>query len=101
MSIGDTGISFGCHCHLEIKLNGVLIDPEPYVFGEMNPESGFADVPDGYPHADNIRRAAELGIMGGVSATEFRPLDPASRGSIATVSMRLYDLLVGEIEDGR
>lgn len=90
-SIGNTGISTGCHCHLEIKYRGVLIDPEPFMFGERNPISGFADVPDDYPHARNIARAVELGLLNGISETEFRPFDPASRGSLATLAVRLYD----------
>lgn len=28
---GNTGKSFGCHLHLEIRLNGVPIDPQPFM----------------------------------------------------------------------
>ena len=32
--VGNTGISGGCHCHIEVKVNGARRDPEPHAFGK-------------------------------------------------------------------
>lgn len=32
-TLGNTGLLAICHCHIEILLNGVKIDPEPHMFG--------------------------------------------------------------------
>ena len=31
--VGMTGNADGCHCHLELKIDGVRVDPEPHAFG--------------------------------------------------------------------
>lgn len=31
--LGSTGLGAVCHCHIELKINGEKIDPEPYLFG--------------------------------------------------------------------
>lgn len=31
--LGNTGLLAICHCHIELLLNGVKIDPEPHMFG--------------------------------------------------------------------
>lgn len=31
--LGNTGLLATCHCHIEVKINGVKIDPEPLMFG--------------------------------------------------------------------
>ena len=33
-SVGATGIGSVCHTHIEIKINGIRIDPEPMMFGQ-------------------------------------------------------------------
>jgi murein DD-endopeptidase MepM/ murein hydrolase activator NlpD len=40
--VGDTGKADGCHCHIELKVNGRNRDPEPHAFGEpldLNPSA--------------------------------------------------------------
>jgi hypothetical protein len=32
--VGNTGLGGACHCHVELKLNGVQTDPEPHMFGQ-------------------------------------------------------------------
>lgn len=32
-SVGNTGLGSVCHAHIEIKVNGIRIDPEPMIFG--------------------------------------------------------------------
>lgn len=32
--VGDTGNVDGCHCHIELKVNGKRRDPEPFAFGK-------------------------------------------------------------------
>ena len=31
--VGRTGLGDVCHCHIEVKINGVRVDPEPLMFG--------------------------------------------------------------------
>jgi hypothetical protein len=52
--VGKTGLGAVCHLHLELKVNGVRIDPEPYLFGaplviedDMNLPSGLKHVTQG------------------------------------------------------
>lgn len=32
--VGDTGLGAVCHLHVELKIAGVKVDPEPYIFGK-------------------------------------------------------------------
>ncbi len=38
--VGDTGIADGCHCHIELKVNGRHRDPEPQALGKTLELSG-------------------------------------------------------------
>ena len=78
---GDTGYSFGSHCHVEVRVGNVPVDPCPY-FGIPN-ESGVvlenapaAPIPGGnVPHEwarDAVEWAIENGILLGSSATDPR-----------------------------
>lgn len=94
-SVGDTGLGSVCHLHIEVKINGRRVDPLPYMMGAVN--VAFRDVPAGSTHANDIKRAAELGLMVGVSADRFDPKGLTTREQSATIAVRLYDLLRKEL----
>ncbi len=61
--VGDTGNVDGCHCHIELKVDGVREDPEPFAFGKVltvagrrrgviGPGAGGADMPLTFNAAD-------------------------------------------------
>lgn len=52
---------------------------------------GFSDVPAGAWCADEIYRAAELGLMVGVGDGKFEPERPVTRGELAAVAVRLAE----------
>ena len=54
---------------------------------------GFSDVPADAWCADEINRAAELGLMVGVGDGLFEPTRPVTRGELAAVAARLVELL--------
>lgn len=56
-------------------------------------KSAFADVvPDAW-YAESVERARELGLMVGISDTEFGVGQPVTREQLATVAVRLYEKL--------
>ena len=54
---------------------------------------GFSDVPPGSWCADEINRAAELGLMVGVGDGKFAPERPITRGELAAVAVRLVEMM--------
>lgn len=60
---------------------------------EKKNTSKFKDVKDGAWYAEEVERAAELGLMVGVSETEFGVGQPVTREQLAAVAVRLYDSL--------
>lgn len=52
----------------------------------------FEDVDPSYAHADDIAAVAEAGIVEGYADGTFRPTVAASRGQMATMIARAYDL---------
>lgn len=54
---------------------------------------GFSDVPPGSWCADEINRAAELGLMVGVGDGLFEPDRPVTRGELAAVAVRLAEMM--------
>lgn len=61
--------------------------------GKEEPMSRFKDVPDGKWYTKPIEKAAELGLMAGVSETEFGLGQPVTREQLATVVVKLYEKL--------
>lgn len=55
--------------------------------------SKFKDVPDGKWYTKPIEKAAELGLMAGISETEFGLGQPVTREQLATVVVKLYEKL--------
>ena len=58
----------------------------------MNP-GRFKDVRDGAWYAEEVERAAELGLMVGISENEFGVGQPVTREQLAAVAVRLHDAL--------
>ena len=52
------------------------------------PAAKFSDVPDGEWYAAEVAEAAQLGLVNGVSPTEFAPEDIASRAMLLTILYR-------------
>ena len=66
----------------------------PYItYEEVNNMSKFKDVKDGAWYAEEVERAAELGLMVGISEDEFGVGQPVTREQLAAVAVRLYDAL--------
>lgn len=53
----------------------------------------FTDVDPGAWYADEVARAAQLGLMEGVGGGLFEPERAVTRAEAATIAVRLYDLL--------
>ena len=53
----------------------------------------FTDVEPGVWYADEVARAAQLGLMEGVGGGLFEPDRPVTRGELAAVAVRLYEKL--------
>jgi hypothetical protein len=57
--------------------------------------SFFADVPRDHPHGPSIAALAERGVVTGNEAGEYRPGARVTRGQMATMLARAYDLAPG------
>lgn len=53
----------------------------------------FTDVDPGAWYADDVAMAAQLGLMEGVGGGLFEPERAVTRGELAAVAVRLYDLM--------
>lgn len=53
----------------------------------------FADADPGAWYADEVARAAQLGLMEGVGGGLFEPERAVTRGELAAVAVRLYELM--------
>ena len=64
----------------------------PYItYEEFDDMSRFKDVRDSAWYAKEVERAAELGLMVGISENEFGVGQPVTREQLATVAVRLYE----------
>lgn len=85
--------------HRDIKVDGKSIrgycvpDFAAKAGKEETDMSKFKDVKDGTWYADKVDRAAELGLMAGLSEDEFGVGQPVTREQLATVAVKLYELL--------
>lgn len=86
---GNTGYSFGNHCHLEVRVGGAAVDPTPYLGIQnaaglivQNAASSSGVPGDGNtPHewaADAVEWAVRSGILQG-DGTSYRLNDPITR----------------------
>lgn len=87
--VGDTGLKAVCHCHVEVKRNGVKFDPEPLMFGgsvTVDDEEEDVKIPAGLKHLTQ-------GIVG--SGNRLRR-DPAniegSKVLSSTIFVQVYGL---------
>lgn len=64
-----------------------------YDFGEVTPVK-FADASSiAAPYVEAVNAIVSAGIMNGTTATTFEPNTTANRGMVATVILRLHNLL--------
>lgn len=65
--------------------------------GELPPgrDQGFADI-DGNPHAQNINRLAEAGVIRGTADTTYAPNTPVNRAQMATFLVAAYEYRTDE-----
>lgn len=63
------------------------------------PMAVYDDVDPDDVHAENIERAAELGLLSGKGGGIFDPSAPVTRAQLASVVVRLHDRLLTESDD--
>ena len=63
------------------------------------PGRRFQDVPEGKWYTAPVQKAAELGLMAGISDTEFGLGQTVTREELAAVAVRLYESLKGEQQE--
>lgn len=85
--------------HRDIKVDGKTIRgycvPEfaAMADGEVELMGKFKDVSDGKYYTEAVEKAAELGLMNGVAEDKFGVGEPVTREQLATVMVRLYEIL--------
>jgi hypothetical protein len=85
--MGSTGYSTGAHLHFQLELDGVPIDPYPFIIGEVPdelPQGGdpIGEGQDNTPSdwaADAVKWAIDSGILYGDETGNLRLHDPCTR----------------------
>lgn len=100
--IGYTGASgkvSGAHTHIELKLNGKVRDPLPFLplvereqlsIPGATAGSRYIDVPETSRFHDAIKWATDRNYIPNASGARFNPRDPITREQLAVILRRLY-----------
>lgn len=94
---GSTGYSFGSHCHFEVRLNNVAVDPTPYL-GISNAEGLYSNASEkagtagdgNTPHEwakNEVDWCVQKGILKG-DGTGYRLNDPITREEMCVMLFR-------------
>ena len=76
-----------------MKIRGFCVPNFAKIAEKEEPVKKFKDVPEGKYYTEAVERCAELGLMVGVAEDKFGVGEAVTREQLATVMVRLYDLL--------